>query len=142
MVAWRFEDIEMTKDPLSDRLEYAILKAIASRKATGLSGQDGELTELIARWQVVWIKDGGVLDTEYTDADLLAAFKRLWRNGIVTLTKYDTASQQRVVYSGHEADDRWFFYNEYFSVGITDEGRSHWNQIEQVKSTSRIGFTP
>ena len=76
------------------------------------------------------------------DAELLAAFKRLGKQGVLRLTKPDSQRYHASEYSGKETDDDAFFFTGPFNASITDEGRSHWDHTEAPRPTvfiSHIG---
>ncbi len=122
----------MVGPPLSERLEYAILK-IVYRDPSDAKHQDSWGT-----WEASVRVDVPVFAT----ADLLSAFKRLWKRGVIRLTKPDFQRYHALEYSGRESDDNEFFYRGPFNATITDEGRSHWDRSEEPKTTvfiSHIG---
>jgi hypothetical protein len=123
---------EMAESPLSERLEYAIL-ATVNRNPSQATHQDswGGWCNLI-RQSV----------SEFADADLLAAFRRLWKRDVLRLTKPDNQRRDAHEYSGSEADTEAFFFIGPFNATITDEGRSVWDRAEEPRTTvfiSHIG---
>ena len=122
----------MVETPLSQRLEYAILR-IVCRNPSDARHQDywGE-----------WGTSVKAIVPEFGNADLLAAFKRLWKRGVLRLTKADSQRYHAQQYSGNEADDDAFFFTGDFNASITDEGRSYWDSTEAPKTVvfiSHIG---
>jgi hypothetical protein len=59
------------------------------------------------------------------NSDLLFAFKRLWKRGILHVTKPDGRE-----YSGNPSDDHWFFFMGSFNAEITPEGLSYWESLK------------
>jgi len=116
----------MVEAPLSDRLEYAILRIVYRNPSD-------------ARHQNSWGGWGSEVKTdvlEFTGADLLSAFKRLWKKGVIRLTKPDSQRYHAQDYSGSESDDHSFFFMGDFNVSITDEGRSHWDRLAVSKTAT------
>src|SRR3989442_3640 len=103
-------DAPMADAPLSERLEYAILEI-------------GWLNPSRATHQDHW---GGWSNSvqrrvpEFSDADLLAAFRRLAKRGVLRLTKPDSQRRHAHDYSGNEADDDRFFFVGPYNATITD----------------------
>jgi len=112
----------MVEAPLSESLEYAIL-AIVCRNPSD------------ARHQDHWGGWRGAVQRsvpDFADAALLAAFKRLWKRGVLRLSKSDPKRYHAHEFSGNEFDDDSFFFTGPFNATITDEGRSHWNPPRPV----------
>jgi hypothetical protein len=123
---------DMPQYSLSERLEYAILQ-IVCRDRSDAKHQDS--------WGG-WATFVRASVTEFAGADLLSAFKRLWKRGVIRLTKPDFQRYHASEYSGSESDDDEFFYRGPFNATITDEGRSHWDRSEEPKTAvfiSHIG---
>src|ERR1022692_5266685 len=96
----------MVKSPLLDKLEYAILERI-------MGNRDGPHQASWPEWMNSAVNQ--VPDLAH-DADLKAAFKRLWKDGIVRLSK--VADGRPSDYSGmDECDDLFFFRSEERRVG-------------------------
>ena len=111
--------MDMGKGPLGSRLEYGILEIITSHK-------DGTYQ---ASWSE-WLTSMGKLVPDFIhDADLKAAFKRLWKSGMVRLSKPTEGRYHGFDYSGSESADEAFFFIAEFNVTITDDGRRHWDGI-------------
>ena len=118
----------MVKGPLADRLECAILEII-------MGYRDGTYQ---ASWGV-WLNSVGRLVPDLLhDADLKAAFKRLWKGRIVRLSKAAKGRYHGFDYSGNESADEAFFFIAEFNVTITDDGRRYWDGIK-MKSVPGIG---
>jgi hypothetical protein len=119
-------------DPLSERLEYAILQIVCRHPSDARHQDDwGE-----------WATSVKASVQEFVNSDLLAAFKRLWKRNVLRLSKPDLQRYHANEYSGSEADDNLFFFRGPFNATITDEGRSHWDKAEPVKTSvfiSHIG---
>ncbi len=120
----------MSDAALSDRLEYAILEIVFWNPSKA-NHQDywGDWCQSIRKFV-----------PDFTDADLLDAFKRLWKQNVVRLTK--VGSHHADEYSGNESDDNWFFFRDPFRASITPEGRKHWNNLLPPKTSvfiSHIG---
>jgi hypothetical protein len=111
----------MINGPLADRLEYALLEITMTPNGTYQASWGVWMTTVTAR----------VPELE-TDADLLAAFKRLRESGIVKLTKPDGTQRDASEYSCSEADDDAFFFTGPFNVNITPRGRQHWDRIKVI----------
>lgn len=110
----------MVKGPLADRLEYGILEIV-------MGYRDGTHQ---ASW-VVWLNSVGKLVPDFIhDVDLKAAFKRLWKGGIVRLSKAAEGRYHGFDYSGNESADEAFFFITEFNVTITDDGRRYWDGIK------------
>ena len=77
----------------------------------------------------------GFVPDQFKQGDLKAAFTRLWRRGVVRLTKPDLRRYHGHDYSGIETDDDNFFFRGDLNVTITDEGRRHWDHTEAPKTT-------
>ncbi len=115
----------MAETHLSERLEYAILQ-IVYRNPSQACHQDS------------WGNWAGAVRLSvpaFADAELLSAFKRLRKQGIIRLTKPDSQLYHASEYSGKEADDTAFFFTGAFNASATDEGRSHWDRSEAPKTT-------
>jgi hypothetical protein len=122
----------MAEAPLSERLECAILQ-IVCRNPSEARHQD--------HWGA-WAGAVRLTVPDLVDPDLLAAFKRLWKQGVIRLTKPDSQRYHASEYSGKETEDAAFFFTGLFNVSITDEGRSHWDRTEAPRTTvfiSHIG---
>ncbi len=122
----------MVEAPLSEALEYSIL-SIVCRNPSDARHQDswGAWREAVQRTV-----------RGFADAALLAAFRRLWKRGVLRLTKPDSQRYHAYDYSGNDSDDDSFFFMGPFNASITDEGRSHWDRSEAPKTTvfiSHIG---
>ena len=118
----------MVKGPLADRLECAILEII-------MGYRDGTHQ---ASWGV-WLNSVGRLVPDLLhDADLKAAFKRLWKGRIVRLSKAAKGRYHGFDYSGNESADEAFFFIAEFNVTITDDGRRYRDGIK-MKSVPGIG---
>jgi len=79
---------------------------------------------------------------EFAGADLLSAFKRLWKQDVIRLTKSDHSRYHAFEYPGSDSADPLFFYRGSFNASITDDGRRHWDRSEAPKTTvfiSHIG---
>ena len=61
-----------------------------------------------------------------SEADTVAALKRVRDSGLVRLINYSRAPWWEFV-KGETIDEREFFYTGWFSVIITDAGRAHWD---------------
>jgi hypothetical protein len=114
----------MADRPLSERLEYAILQ-IVCRDRSDAKHQNS--------WGG-WASSVRTTVPELSNADLLSAFKRLWKEGVIRLTKPNFQRYHAYEYSGQESDDNEFFYRGSFNAAITDEGRSHWDRSEEPKT--------
>ena len=111
----------MVKGPLADRIEYGILEIIMGHK-------DGTHQ---ATWSE-WLNSVGKLVPDLVhDADLKAAFKHLWKGGIVRLSKAAAGRYHGFDYSGNESADEAFFFIAEFNVTITDDGRKYWDRIKR-----------
>jgi hypothetical protein len=118
----------MVQGPLADRIECAILEII-------MGYRDGTYQ---ASWGV-WLNSVGRLVPDLVhDADLKAAFKRLWEGRIVRLSKAVKGRYHGLNYSGNESADEAFFFFAEFNVTITDDGRRYWDGIK-MKSVPGIG---
>jgi hypothetical protein len=108
----------MVEAPLFERLEYAILEIVCwnPSEATHQDHWGGWRTSIQGRVP------------EFADADLLAAFRRLWKRGVLRLTKPDLQRRHAHDYSGKEANDEAFFFPDSFNATITDEGRIAWTR--------------
>lgn len=115
----------MAEAPLSELLEYAILQ-IVNRNLSEARHQD---------YWGNWAEAVRLNVPDFVNADLLSAFKRLRKQGILRLTKPDSQSYHASEYSGKEADDMAFFFTGFFNASITDEGRSYWDRAEAPKTT-------
>jgi len=122
----------MVKGPLADRLEYAILEMVFWNRS------EARHQDHWGDWHTAVRK----LVPEFTDADLKSAFKRLWKGGVLRLTKPDSQRYHAFEYSGDEAHDEAFFLIGPFNASITDEGRSYWDGIRVDKPRGTIGFRP
>ena len=114
-------------DSLSEQTEYAILNILAESTEKRQQNFWGEWEQSI-RATVPRVQQG----------DLKDAFKLLWRQHFVRLTKPDTLRRDASEYSGRDKDDNSFFFIAAFNAILTPEGRAHWNRI---KRGSGIGFT-
>ena len=114
------------RKPLGDRLEYAIL-GIVMRFSNG-THQDSW-----GRWEqeVRRAVPDNPRSTELR-TDLKSAFRRLWSEGFLRLSKPDLIRRDASVYSGDEMDDESFFFVGSFNATITDEGRSHWDHLNST----------
>ncbi len=75
--------------------------------------------------------------TDFTGEDLKSAFKRLHKQQLLRLTKWDgVSSLHPFEYSSNEADDRSFFFFGRFNAVVTDEGRACW---EPRRSAGMVG---
>jgi len=122
----------MVEAPLSERLEHAILE-IVCRNRSEATHQDN--------WGG-WRTSVQLRVPEFVDAELISAFRRLWKRGVLRLTKPDSARYDAHEYTGRESEDGLFFMAGPFNASITDEGRSHWDKAETPKTTvfiSHIG---
>jgi hypothetical protein len=121
----------MVEAPLSERLEYAILEIVCRDRSESTHQDDwgGWCTAVRQR------------APEFVSADLLAAFRRLWRRGALRLTKPDSECRHAYDYSGNETDNEDFFFVGTFNATITDEGRSVWNNAEEPKTAVFISST-
>ena len=115
----------MVEAPLSERLEYAILEIVCRNPSEGIHQ---------SHWGE-WRTSIQQRVPEFVDAALLAAFKRLWKRGVLRLTKPDSQRLHASEYSGNETDDVCFFFTGQFNASITDEGRSVWDKAEEPKTT-------
>jgi hypothetical protein len=122
----------MAERSLSDRLERAILQIVCrDRSDAKHQGSWGE-----------WASSVKTSVPAFASADLLSAFKRLWKQSVIRLTKPDHQRYHAQEYSGNELYDDEFFYRGAFNATITDEGRAHWDRSEETKATvfiSHIG---
>jgi hypothetical protein len=110
----------MVKGPLAYRLEYGILEIIMSHKDGTHQASWGE-----------WLNSVGKLVPDLVhDADLKAAFKRLWKGGIVRLSKAAEGRYHGFDYSGNEGADEAFFFITEFNVTITADGGRFWDFIK------------
>ncbi|HXS94141.1 MAG TPA: hypothetical protein VN736_06010 [Candidatus Limnocylindrales bacterium] len=107
----------MVKGPLPDRLEFAILQIVMSFGGGKHQASWGEWGNSVRR----------LVHDLTDDAELKAAFKRLWKRGTLQLWKY--SGGQPWDYSGSEEDDEGFFFIGPFGATITEEGRSHWGKL-------------
>ena len=82
----------------------------------------------------------GMVDGEFKDSDLLSALKRLWKRGIIRLSKPDTQRLHASEYSGNEEDDSEFFFTAMFNASMTDDGRLHWDTIRDNRSKEWYQF--
>lgn len=122
----------MAEAPLSERLEYAILEMVYWNPSDARHQDDWGAWAATVRRSV----------PDFVDADLLAAFRRLWKQGILRLTKPDALRYHASEYSDKQGDDNAFFFTGPFNASVTDEGRSHWDRIEAPRATvfiSHIG---
>lgn len=136
VVLGRFSDESQTKGAkivrtlmpdaaLSERLEYAILEIVCWNPSQATHQNHwGGWCSLIRRRV-----------PEFSEPQLVAAFRRLWRRGVIRLTKPNSTQREAHDYSGEERDDEWFFSTGPFNVSITDEGRSVWDRAEEPKTT-------
>ena len=117
----------MIDGPLADRLKYAILAIIMDRDNGSHQASWGEWSNAVLKL---------VPDLRH-DADLMAAFKRLLREGSVRLSKADELRYHGFDYSG---DDEAFFFTGRFNTTITDDGREYWDGIKVKPRSGSIGF--
>jgi hypothetical protein len=117
------------KEPLANRLENAILQIVMQPY-----GNDGTHP---SRWGD-WMNDVRQFVPEVTQDNLKAAFKRLWRQKIVHLTK----AGLHYKWSDDENEDVEFFFREPFRVSITEDGRKYWDIIRLGTTGNPIGFAP
>jgi hypothetical protein len=122
----------MIKGPLADRLEYAILETIVKI-------MEGRQQDSWGGW-TAQVTSRGVGQSEFTQQDLLSAFKRLWKQGLLRLTKPDSQRREANEYSANAADDGNFFFTSTFNADITDEGRRYWDSIRE-EPRRPIGFS-
>jgi hypothetical protein len=117
--------------PLPDRVQFAILDIIFRNPA------NAQHRDRLDGWRtrVRYLVPGDFI----IDADLLDAFKVLWKAGLLDLTKPDNAAKVRQAqyYSGDDADDQAFFYSGPFDTVATQEGRSHWVRIQADQAPAR-----
>jgi|ERR1035437_4238358 hypothetical protein len=118
----------MVKDSLPNKLEYEILERI-------MGNRDGTYQASWSEWMNSAVQH--VPDLAH-DADLEAAFKRLWKGGIVRLSK--VADGRSSDYSGMDECDALFFFSGRFKATITDDGRSYWGRIRVEKPRGPVGF--
>jgi len=110
----------MTKT-LPQKLEYAIVRGIIR-----FSGY----------WQSPWpgwrqlIKEA--VPDGFEDDELRAAFRRLRRNGFIDLFKRGPMPSEVHDYSESSASDDAFFHGGPFDAKITDDGRSHWADLQRT----------
>ncbi len=122
----------MAEATLSEQLEYAILQIVLWNPSDA-SHQDS------------WGAWNGVVRrtvSDFVDADLLSAFKRLRKRDVIRLTKPDSRTYHASEYSGSDTDDSDFFFIGPFNASITDEGRSYWERTDAPKTSvfiSHIG---
>jgi hypothetical protein len=122
----------MVIGPLPDRLEYAILEIV-------MASADSTHQDSWGNWQ----NSVSPLVPDWVSSDLKSAFKRLWKDGLLSLLKY--VEGRRAEYSGNEQDDDAFFLIGPFIATITDEGRRHWGvpvQREMERERSRSMSIP
>jgi extradiol dioxygenase family protein len=104
----------LSRRTLSGALEYSILEVIAvlseRRRQAAIGGWNALVRDRIPE--------------PAENNELLFAFKRLWKRGILRLMKPGGSE-----YSGNPADDRWFFFTGPFDAEITPEGWSHWESL-------------
>jgi len=122
----------MIREPLSDRLEYAILEIVSRYNADHQNYWGGWETSVRA-----------IVPDYCQQSDLLGAFKRLWKNRALYLTKPDNLTRKRhaFYYPGDPADDEKFFFDS--SLGFNAKlnvGRRYWDGIRVEKKTAIIGF--
>ena len=111
----------MIKGPLPKKLEYAILQTVM--KYAGGTHQAPFPS---------WSQDVFRLVPETGDrVELQAAFKRLWSQQYLRLSKPANGQYHGIDYSGNEQDDQTFFHTPRFNATITYQGRGYWgdNQI-------------
>ena len=110
----------MAKDLLADRIDHAIV-AITMAHKNGTHQ---------ASWST-WMRSvGNVVPALVHDADLKVAFKRLWKEGIVRLSKTTQGRYHGFDYSGNDGADEAFFFIAAFNVTITEVGRGYWDEIK------------
>ena len=102
----------MVKGPLSDRLEYAVLEIVILNPSEATHQDHWGGWELSVRSRV----------PAFATGDLLSAFRRLWRKGVLRLSKPDLLQRNAEEYSGDETDDDRFFFvtrqkNSWVSAG-------------------------
>ena len=119
----------MVKGPITERIGYAVLEIISGHK-------DGTHQASWGRWLS---SVGNLVPDLLHDADLLEAFKRLWKTGIVRLSKA-AGGYHGFDYSGKESADEAFFFIAQFNVTITDEGRRYWEGIKVKAGSRTTGF--
>jgi hypothetical protein len=122
----------MVETPLSESLEYAVLAIVCGNPS------DARHQDHWGGWRAAIQRSV----PDFADAALLAAFKRLWKRGVLRLSKPDSQRYHSQEYSGNELDDDSFFFTGRFNATITDEGRSHWDRSEAPKTSvfiSHIG---
>jgi hypothetical protein len=119
----------MVKGPLADRLQYAILQIVTTYSDDSHQESWGAWRNDVTRRVPDLAKD----------ADLKAAFKRLWKADYMRLSKAHDGQYHGLDYSGNEQDDDDFFFIGSFNATITDDGRSYWDGI-RVEQSSPIGF--
>lgn len=122
----------MIKGSLADRLEYAILETIAEF-------MDGHQQDYWGGWEAQ-VRARGINQSELTQQDLLSAFKRLWKQGLLRLTKPNSQRREAHEYSGNAASDGSLFFTGTFNADITDEGRRYWDSIRE-EPRPPIGFS-
>ena len=114
---------------LADRVEYAILEII-----TGPNPDEDSHQATFGDWKAAVNRT--VTELQKT-GDLLAALKRLQKEHVIELWKYDADAQnKRRQYSGRIEDDNLFFRHGPFSATITDEGRRH---SDRLRTSQRNG---
>lgn len=66
------------------------------------------------------------------DAELLAAFKRLGKQGVLRLTKPDSQRYHALEYSGKETEDNSFFFTGPFNA------KHHKNMVNDSERLSQL----
>jgi hypothetical protein len=106
--------------PLADRLEYAVLEFVMGFSEQSHQDSWGEWQNHVHR----------TVSDPFQTAELKSAFKRLWFEGVLRLSKPDLHRRHAYDYSGKENDDDRFFYNGPFNATITDQGRRYWDRLK------------
>jgi len=105
--------------PLADRLDYSILDIVM--RSSNRSRQD--------HWGGWEHEVRQKLTDRFQPADLKSAFKRLWNDGILRLSRPDSVRRHAFDYSGNEADDPAFFDTDRFNATITDKGIQYRDRL-------------
>src|ERR1039458_2025307 len=104
----------MVEAPLSERLEYAILEIVCNNPAQATHQDSWGGWSASIRHRV----------PAFADADLLAGFRRLWKRGVLRLTKPDTQRRHALDHSSNEQDDAGIFFTGAVNRNInSDESR-------------------
>src|SRR6185437_1725368 len=97
----------MVKGPLPDRLEFAILQIVMSigggKHQNHWGGWHNEVQRLVPD-----LAQG---------VELQAAFTRLWKRKLLSLSKWSTNDNLHVEFSGQQRDESQFFYTGTFGAG-------------------------